>query len=910
MNKTATSGRNISIFLFLIIYLFSWDGYAQPDTQWKKGYGGTEGDYAYATIPTSDGGYITVGEANSIDGNVTGHHGAAGNSGGSNSDLWVVKTDVLGNLQWEQSYGGTQQDFGTTVIQTADGGYIIGGGEASNDGDVTGNHGSYDAWLIKLNATGVLQWQKTYGGSNTDYIGSLVQTKDGGYIIGATTNSSDGDVVGHHGTLTTSDAWILKTDSVGNLQWQKCLGGSGNDGKITLSYVGFNGRGVSVCLTADGGYAVGTSAGSSDGDVTGHHPGGTLGTDFWIVKLDSTGSIQWEKTYGGSQDDLAYTLLKTSDKGYILSGQSTSSDGDVTGHHSGANLMEDGWVVKTDSLGNLQWERSYGGTGFDTFYDMSTTSDGGYFVSGMAASINGDVAGNVGIGTTRCLWVLKMDTTGTIQWQECRNNVTCQMAFSGFQASDGGYLVTGSYSRYGDYVFLKLDPVSSYLIKGNVYEDLNHDCINDAGDVELYGQTVEAQPGGYFATTDQNGNYTLFVDSGSYTVSQVTSAYQTRSCPVSGTYGVTVSSINPYSYGNNFGDTLNRHCADLKISVGTPFFRACFRNAFAVHYSNFGAVMATNVTVTVNFDSLIIPISSTIPWTKTGNSYVFTFDTLKPGQGGDFYIIDSVSCASVVGLQCECVKATIHSSVVECDSSNNAAQDCHFIVGSCDPNGKEVTPLEFQNKGYATQGTISPTDTLVYMIRFQNTGTFAATTIIIRDTLSGYLDPSSVESGASSFPYTFRIYGQGILEWTFNAISLPDSTVNEVASHGFVKFTVRQKPHNPLGTVINNNGTIVFDYNTGVYTNTAVATIPLITSVISTAEYSTPKLWAYPNPGNGYVTIQSSDELGLVSVYNSLGEIVYTRVSHDFKIPIDLSQQPAGIYIVQTQGKHIRLIKE
>jgi len=915
--KTLFFGISIVVLCLQLPVMHS---FAQPSIQWQKCFGGSALDAAYSTVPTSDGGFIMVGETKSVNGDVTGYHG------GGYADVWVVKTDSAGTIAWQKCLGGTAHDYGESIIQTIDGGYIVAGSSASNDGDVSGNHGSYDAWIIKLSSIGAIQWQKSYGGTNVDIAQSIVQTPDGGYIFAGSTLSNDGDVSGNHGYI---DAWVVKIDNAGTIEWQKCLGGSSSEGKQTIGYVGTNQRNICIQLTNDGGYIFAGYSDSNDGDVTGHHgPSGTVtiggvyygyNTDCWIVKLDNTGTIQWQKCLGGSGIDAAYTILQTNDGGYIFAGNTGSTDYDVSGHHPipGPIAAYDLWLVRIDASGIIQWQKCIGGRGYEFAYSISATNDNGYFITGITTSPDGDAAGAHGSIDN---WAVKTDIAGNIQWQKCLGGTNKDFGASGFQTSDGGYIVAASVSssngdviaNHGNYDFrlVKLSPVPVDVITGTVYEDLNGNCVKDTNETGLPGKIIRAVPGNYFASTDANGNYSLFVDSGSYTISTVAPQYYSQSCPAaSGTYNVTISSATPNSFGNNFADTLTSHCPDLKVSIGTPFFRRCFKNIFSVFYYNTGAVAAVNVSITVNFDNLIIPLSSTIPWTKIGNDYVFTIDTIKPGNSGHFNIVDSVSCAAIIGLQTECTWASIHSATAECDTTNNTAHDCHIIVGSCDPNAKEVASQDFESNGYVSQENITPSDTLIYMIRFQNTGTDTAFTVVIRDTLSSNLDASSVQTGASSHQYSFRIYGQGILEWTFNDIHLSDSASDELGSHGFVKFTVHQKANNIQGTVINNNADIVFDYNSAIKTNTAVVIIPLITGISATTSINEITK-VFPNPFNSSFTIQSSEELGLIILYNSIGEIIYQKKINSTEEQIDFSSQPAGIYFLENQNTFLKIIKE
>src|ERR1700741_2555487 len=215
---------------------------AQPSIEWQRALGGSKADNAYSSIQTLDGGYLTIGEARSNDGDVTGHHGVTTDT----VDVWLVKTDAMGVIQWQKSYGGTMWDYSSSVIQTNDGGYAFVASTFSRNGDITLNHGSGDAWLVKLDVSGNIQWQKTYGGTGMDQARSFKQTSDNGYVILSISTSTNGDVSGNHGQ---SDLWVLKVDNAGTPQWQRCLGGSSVDGNPSVSLIGFNQAQMEVIQT-------------------------------------------------------------------------------------------------------------------------------------------------------------------------------------------------------------------------------------------------------------------------------------------------------------------------------------------------------------------------------------------------------------------------------------------------------------------------------------------------------------------------------------------------------------------------------------------------------------------------------------------------------------------------------------
>ena len=277
------------------------------------------------------------------------------------------------SIEWQKSLGGSEFDAAYSIQQTTDGGYIVAGESYSTNGDVTGNHGDYDYWVVKLSTTGVIEWQKSLGGSGYDVGWNIQQTTDGGYIVIGYANSTDGDVMGNHGDF---DYWVVKLSSTGSIEWQKSLGGSGED------------RGYSIQQTTDGGYIVAGQSASTNGDVTGNHGG----NDYWVVKLSSTGSIIWQKSLGGTGSDVGRSIQQTTDGGYIVAGTSNSIDGDVTGNHGDFDY----WVVKLSSTGAIIWQKTLGGTGSDNAYSIRQTTDGGYVVAGTSNSNDGDVTGNHG----------------------------------------------------------------------------------------------------------------------------------------------------------------------------------------------------------------------------------------------------------------------------------------------------------------------------------------------------------------------------------------------------------------------------------------------------------------------------------------------------------------------------------
>lgn len=414
-----------------IIVLITQTAYSQPAIQWQHCYGSSNGEFLNNVKQTSDGGYVFVGEVNAgNDGDVSGNHGG---------DMWVVKTDGSGNLQWQHCLGGSALERGYGISQTADGGYIVCGESRSTDGDVIGVHdtlqvGYSDAWVVKLDTAGNLQWQHCYGGSYGELANDIIQTTDGSYVFVGNTGSNDYDVSGYHGG---SDIWLVNLNNAGVIQWQKCLGGTGND------------YGYTVKQTPDGGYIIAGSTISIDGDVTGYHPSlQGIDPDAWVVKTDSSGNIQWNMCYGGSQGEAASDIIQTTDGGYLVCGSTNSNDGDVSGYHTNWNNYFDAWAFKISATGVLQWQHCYGGSDNDRFSCLTETADGGYIFAGEAESFDFDVIGN----HYDDIWVVKTDTMGNILWQKCLGGSDFEYGRIRIrQTTDNGFIVSGqTYSDDGD----------------------------------------------------------------------------------------------------------------------------------------------------------------------------------------------------------------------------------------------------------------------------------------------------------------------------------------------------------------------------------------------------------------------------------------------------------------------------
>jgi hypothetical protein len=294
-------------------YSVCWLVKTDPDgnMEWNKRY---EDGSANSIVQTGDGGYVIAGSTNSF--------GAGG------SDFWLVKTDSVGNMEWNQTYGGSRDDSAKSMVQTSDWGYAIAGDTESYGVSFT------DFLLVKTDSLGNMEWNKTYDAiKGRDYVRSVVQTSDGGYALIGETQSS---------VVEDYDCRLIKTDSFGNIEWNKTYG----EGGVHPN---------SIVQTSDSGYAIAGDKGAI--------------SDFGFFKTDSAGNMEWNKTYGGLKSDYACSVVQTSDGGYALAGAKEQTN----------MLYTTMWLIKTVSSGNMEWNRTYG---YGCANSVIQTSDGGYAMAG------------------------------------------------------------------------------------------------------------------------------------------------------------------------------------------------------------------------------------------------------------------------------------------------------------------------------------------------------------------------------------------------------------------------------------------------------------------------------------------------------------------------------------------------
>jgi hypothetical protein len=388
-----------------------------------KTFGGSKNDVAQSIVKTSDGGYAILGYTQSNDFDIA-------NKTNESFDFWLMKFSSEDNLIWSKTFGGSDDDRGTDIIATNDGGFALLGYSKSNDGDASLNAGSQDFWVLKITSDGNLSWQKTFGFAGADYGTCLTETNDNGYLI---TGVLDVTASGGQGNAKSSqkhaggDIWAIKIDNTGTLVWSKFYGGSFTDAPL------------GVVKTTDNGFVIAASSDSNDFNISNNK--GTY--DFWVLKIAADGTLVWEKNFGGSEIDEPRGITATNDGNFIIVGDTRSSDKDVANNNGAADL----WIIKVSNDGNLLWEKTFGAASFDVARSISNTQDNGFIISGSSRSSDASFT-NQGQNDA---WVLKVDASANLIWQKFVGGTEIDFLYDAVELNNKNIIAVGeSGSSNGD----------------------------------------------------------------------------------------------------------------------------------------------------------------------------------------------------------------------------------------------------------------------------------------------------------------------------------------------------------------------------------------------------------------------------------------------------------------------------
>jgi uncharacterized repeat protein (TIGR01451 family) len=728
----------------------------------------------------------------------------------------------------------------SSLIETTDGGYLIGGdSNSSMSGDKTEDCQGYsDYWVVKLDGFGNIEWQNTIGGNAVDELKSLIQTVDGGYLLGGASSSNiSGDKT--EDSQGYNDYWVVKLNGIGNIEWQNTIGGD--------DYDNLN----SVIQTAEGSYLLGgTSHSGISGDKNEPNIGyNSYSADYWVVKLDDSGNIEWQNTIGGSENDYLYSVIKTTDGGYLLGGYSFSGiSGDKTEASQGGF---DYWVVKLDGSGNILWQNTIGGNDFDALFSVIQTVDGSYLLGG---SSNSDLSGN--------------------------KTEVCQ----------------------GDYDYWVIKLTDNYnLINGTLYFDFNSNLIQDAGEPDIPYKKVTETNTSRFAFSEQNGFYSVSVlDTGNYSVTPEPISYYTA---VPASHSAYFSGILQTDSLNDFAFQPSGTINDLTVTI-TPLtdFSPGFDASYNIDYSNVGTTSLAGMVVFYPDTNVSYVSSSVTPDQTTADSIVWNTATLTPFQTGSILVTVNVSTSAVIGSTINSF-TTIYPIDGDADTSNNHSSWDVIVTGSFDPNDILVNIDTI----YTTELATPPY--LEYIINFQNTGTDTAFNVKVFNPISDKLDFTTFDFITSSHPVdlSYNALSQR-MEFVFDNILLPDSNINEPESHGFIRYKIKPLTTLSAGDSIINNASIFFDFNAPVLTNDAVTEIvlPIPTSNYNLNNFKN-SLEIFPNPATETITIKSQKQITGEAewmIYDIVGREVYSaKTENESSVTIDLAVFIKGLYFIQVHSE-------
>ena len=402
------------------------------EIDWLSTIGGSGEDSGNDLVATPDGGFLIVGTTNSIDGDIT-------DKATTDNDIWIVKVDSNGSLVWNKTYGSSNRDDGYGIVASNDGNYVVSGYVAGGDGDVSEFEGFHDYWIFKINPSGDILWEKSHGFSGGDQAKSIINTNDGGYLVTGyfditasegQGNDATGDSTAHNTDDTRSsnnmlhgigEYWAIKLDANGNKVWRNYFGGSNDD------------KSFDVIQTSDNGYLVVGASESDDFDVTDN----SGGHDFWVVKINAAGEKIWTKSFGGLEIDNGYAITTTQDGNFLFVGDTRSTSGDITNPLGNA----DSWAVKFSPTGSMIWQKTNGGTAFESARGVSNFNNSTYLVTGSTRSTDGDITLNNGQNDA---WIYLLDESGTLLFEKTIGGSSLDFGITSIKSSDNAIIMVGN----------------------------------------------------------------------------------------------------------------------------------------------------------------------------------------------------------------------------------------------------------------------------------------------------------------------------------------------------------------------------------------------------------------------------------------------------------------------------------
>ena len=814
------------LLCFWLLLTFFITSYSQDQLGliWQRRIGGSQNaDWLRDVIPTSDGGFVSIGTAYSSNGDITGSY--APTSGAP--DVWVTKLGATGKIIWSKAFGNYGWQEGVAVVEASDGGIVVAAITYTGGMDVPALNptaAGQQLWVFKLNQSGNIVWTKGFGGNGNHSV-SAISKVSGGYILTGQTSAAVGDIPGYH---ATGDAYLLKLNEQGDKVWAKAYGGSGEEnGEDVLEEV--NGNLVIVGYTN-----------SKNGDVISNASDNRRG---WVLKTTSTGDIIWSKVYGSIAVTDLSSIKKISTDTYIIGGQN--------GFNPYGYYSNDALLMKIDSAGNSLWEKTYGGSGWDWFQKVEIYNNA-IVAFGSTNSNNGNVAGNHGLDD---IWLVTTDSSGNLKGQRCFGGEQYEV-IGGMSVLTNGQMIMCANTKSQK---VEDDPINypvkkggwvlivgqSSEIMGTAYVDINGNGSQDAGEPNFSGALAESERSNQVKYSSEvlNGKFKNVVDTGTYmTRLLLTTPYFT---PVPNNRVTTFNSFyQKDSFSFRLIPTPNKQdlfSAIIPLDVARPGF--LFKVKLV--YGNKGTTTISTGNLRLIKDSRLVFVNSTVPYsTILQDTIQWAFTNYPLMKMDTMQLTFRIASPPTVSNG----DSIILNSEVFPISGDETPVDNRFHLkmiaqGSYDPNDKRESHGETIDSADVFSGGY-----LNYTIRFQNMGTDTAFTISVRDTLDDKLDVTTLQMLSASHTYQLEALGGNKLIWRFANILLPDSIRNEQKSHGFINYRIKPKTSILASDIIRNRAAIYFDFNLPVSTNYATTTIsartlPVAYSFIGNGNWDNPDNW-------------------------------------------------------------------
>lgn len=660
-----------AIFILITLSLASLSLFGQPvQIEHANLIGGSNDDIGIHIIETSDGGYLTLGTTLSYDGDISLTFNSSTNR--SSKDLWLVKLDSVFNIEWEKCYGSAVFDEAGKLAQTLDGNYLIAATVKAGNGNVSNFYGGdSDIWIVKVDPSGNILWEKNYGGSDEDVVEDLAVTADGGFAFIGNTYSNDHDV---SSLLGTGSMWLVRLDANGNILWERTYGGSSID------------HGKALETTPTGGFIIGADCLSTDGDLT-NIPRFGASVDVWLFEVNALGDIVWSNVYGGTGSDQIIEFNRLSDGGYMLNCYISSNDGHVSTSFGGTDV----WLVRVDSVGNIMWENTFGGLRSDySRTEVLELSDGTFLFTMYSSSYDGLYSGSYSPPNFDA-WLIRVNGNdgSLLRLQNFGGNFSDNVNAMLLNSSDKVVFCGSSNSTTNDlanivrpttgdqyqWIFstsmVELGIIKD-TIEGKVFWDEDLSCSIDTSiDRPLHNWVVRStgQQQAY-ASTNANGEYKFFAtDTGplewSVVIPNIFSPLIDTICNI--THNTVVDTIGARKTGFDFPIGIVE-CPLLTSSLFIDRVRPCVSSLMTISYCNAGFGDAHNVQITLDVPEHIIIDSSSMSFTYNSiGRPIFQIDTINPGVCDSIVLNVSTACDLFIARTQSCSQVWITSS----DTCNN-----------------------------------------------------------------------------------------------------------------------------------------------------------------------------------------------------------------------------------------------